>query len=76
MNLIFSRRSKPDAVLGDREFVRTDLEFGSLDEKHPLILCGVEAARVLRESQLKGVDLYEFITERERDAMKKREAGT
>ena len=39
------------------EFVRTDLEFASNDEKHPLLLCGDAAAAVLRRSKLKGLDL-------------------
>ncbi len=60
---------RPGSVIGDREFVRTDLEFASLDEKSPLILCGPEAAKALRESELNGVNLCELITERERRAL-------
>ncbi len=40
-----------------RGFVRTDLEFGSGDEKHPLLLCGEDAASILKTSGLKGIDL-------------------
>ena len=40
-----------------REFVRTDLEFGSGDEKHPLLICGQVAADSLSNAQLYGVDL-------------------
>ncbi len=39
------------------EFVRTDLEFGSEDEKSPLLLCGESAAAALQASKLKGLDL-------------------
>lgn len=45
--------------LSSKEFVRTDVEFGTSDEKHPLVLCGVEAGKVLLRSQLKGLDIEE-----------------
>lgn len=45
------------ASVPERGFVRTDLEFGSFDEKHPLVLCGSEAAEVLRGANLKGLTL-------------------
>lgn len=48
---------KPGAVIGAKEFVRTDLEFGTGDEKHPLILCGQSAGAVLEKAALKGLDL-------------------
>jgi hypothetical protein len=64
---------KSGSALGRGEFVRTDLEFGNLDGKHPLILCDVEAGMALREFKLKGLDLQEFVTERERVAMEKQE---
>ena len=48
---------KPGTAIGQREFVRTDLEFGSKDEKHPLILCGDIAAETLASSKLRGLDL-------------------
>lgn len=46
-----------NTVIPERGFVRTDLEFGSFDEKHPLVLCGSEAAEVLRGANLKGLML-------------------
>lgn len=64
---------KSGSVIGDREFVRTDLEFGNLDGKQPLILCGLESTRALREFKLKGVDLCEFVTEQQKRAMRKQE---
>ena len=48
---------KADCAIGVREFVRTDLEFGSHDEKHPLLLCGKDAAECLSGAQLRGLDL-------------------
>jgi hypothetical protein len=62
---------KTGCVIGDLEFVRTDLEFGSCDGKHPMILCGAVAGSVLGRSGLKGVALSELITEREKKAMEK-----
>lgn len=41
----------------EKGFVRTDLEFGSSDEKAPKELCGDEAARELQKAGLRGVDL-------------------
>lgn len=46
-----------NAIVPARGFVRTDLEFGSFDEKHPLVLCGGEATEVLRGANLKGLTL-------------------
>ena len=48
---------KDGTHLGTSEFVRTDLEFGSGDEKHPLVLCGESAAAVLRRASVKGLEL-------------------
>ena len=48
---------KPGTEVGDREFVRTDVEFGSNDEKTPLILCGGAAADALKAARLKELDL-------------------
>jgi hypothetical protein len=64
------------SVIGDREFVRTDLEFGNFDAKHPLLLCGLEAGKALRGFGLRGVDLCELITEQQKRAMKKQEGKT
>ena len=41
----------------EMEFARTDLEFGSMDEKTPMLVCGDEVARILRQANLKGIDL-------------------
>lgn len=38
-------------------FARTDLEFAAKDEKHPLLVCGDEAAAILRAAKLKGLEL-------------------
>jgi hypothetical protein len=48
---------KPGTAVEGREFVRTDLEFGSNDGKHPLLICGEAAAKALCQRQLKGLDL-------------------
>jgi hypothetical protein len=51
--------------LGDN-FYRTDISFGSVDGKHPLILIGTETFNKLKESGLRGVyfekvlDKYEW----------------
>lgn len=37
------------------EVVRTDLEFGSGDEQSPVLICGLEASQILRDSKLKGL---------------------
>jgi hypothetical protein len=46
------------AMIGDVEIVRTDIEFGSNDEKNYLLLCGAVARQMLSEEGLRGVDLY------------------
>ena len=48
---------RANEVVGSDEFVRTDIEFGSGDEQHPLIICGERAAEILREAALKGIEL-------------------
>jgi len=48
---------KAGSEVGDHEFVRTDLEFGSGDEKHPLMICGNAAAKAICDAKLKGLDL-------------------
>ena len=48
---------KDDAHIDNSEIVRTDLEFGTNDEKGPKLLCGERAAAVLNESGLRGIDL-------------------
>jgi hypothetical protein len=62
---------KAGSVIGDREFVRTDLEFGNLDRKHPLILCGMESPSALQNLGLNVACFVEFITGQERRAMEK-----
>ena len=62
---------KPESRFGELEFVRTDLEFGDSDGKHPLILCGAVAKRALERHKLQGVDPCELITERQKKAMEK-----
>jgi hypothetical protein len=47
----------PGATVPDNGVARTDLEFGSDDEKGPLIICGDEAARKLRKRRLRGLTL-------------------
>ena len=51
---------KPGAAIGEREFVRSDLEFASADEKSPLILCGLLAGEALRDAGLRGLHLIPF----------------
>jgi ribosomal protein S14 len=48
---------KAGSEVDEREFVRTDLEFGSGDEKHPLLICGKAAAKAICDAKLKGLDL-------------------
>ncbi len=50
---------KPGMVIGDLEFVRTDVEFGSSDGKSPLLLCGKSAGDVLQSESMKGIELLE-----------------
>jgi hypothetical protein len=49
---------KSGALINAQELVRTDLEFGSDDEKSPLLICGEIAARTCSFAKLKGVDLW------------------
>ena len=48
---------KSGVELAAREFARTDLEFGSDDEKAFLLLCGNDAAIALSKANLRGLDL-------------------
>ena len=52
---------KAGTIIGLKEFVRTDLEFGSNDEKHPLLLCGRTAAEVIKNAKFKGIHLNEQV---------------
>jgi hypothetical protein len=47
----------PPSNVGPMAFVRTDVEFGSGDEKSPLVICGEAAARVLQAADLSGLEL-------------------
>jgi hypothetical protein len=49
---------QPGSAVAATELVRTDLEFGSDDEKSPLLLCGETAANELSAAKLRGVDLF------------------
>jgi hypothetical protein len=51
---------KEGSMIPDVGFVRTDLEFGSEDERHPLLLCGASAGKALDNAALNGLDLVEF----------------
>lgn len=42
--------------VGAAEFARTDLEFASGDEKHPLLLCGETAHTILSKYNLRGLE--------------------
>ncbi|HEX5745174.1 MAG TPA: hypothetical protein VFZ09_02960 [Archangium sp.] len=44
-------------AIGELAFARTDLEFGSGDERAPVFVCGARAAEALRGAKLKGMDL-------------------
>lgn len=44
-------------VIPPKSFVRTDIEFGTHDEKCPLILCGIEAGRMLQRKRFAGLTL-------------------
>jgi hypothetical protein len=50
----------PGTHIADNSFVRTDVEFGTDDEKHALILCGLGAGAALRKAKLKGLHLLPF----------------
>ena len=46
----------PPVPLPD-EFMRTDIEFGSGDELHPLVIVGNEVAAAMRRAKLRGLKL-------------------
>ena len=48
---------KENETIPAKGFVRTDLEFGSDDEKHPLVLCGLEVGKILKKNKLSGIEL-------------------
>jgi hypothetical protein len=47
----------PGQMVAPAEFVRTDIEFGSGDEQHPLIICGDVAGSALNAAKLSGLEL-------------------
>jgi hypothetical protein len=47
----------PGSTVAPLGFARTDVEFGSHDEKQSLFICGDEAAKILKAAKLKGLDL-------------------
>lgn len=48
---------KDRAIIPDRGFARTDIEFGSGNAKHPLLMCGIAAGDLLLDSGLRGLEL-------------------
>lgn len=48
---------RQDESIPKSGFARTDLEFASGDEKHPLLLCGVDAGEILKSAKLRKLDL-------------------
>lgn len=48
---------KDEVAIPDRGFARTDIEFGSGDEKSPVLLCGVSVGRLFSGSGLRGLEL-------------------
>lgn len=51
---------KQGEVIGESEFVRTDVEFGGNNEMHPLILCGARAGETLKTARLRGLCIEDF----------------
>jgi hypothetical protein len=47
-------------TIKEKGFSKTDLEFGSLDEKHPIIICDNKAGEILKKARLKGLELLKF----------------
>jgi hypothetical protein len=53
---------KSGTMIGEKEFVRTDLEFAGRDAKNPLFLCGEEAKHALSSAKLAMLDLEDDVT--------------
>jgi hypothetical protein len=51
----------PGEIVDPMEVVRTDVEFGSGDEQNPVLVCGLGAARLFRESDLTEFYLKEVV---------------
>jgi hypothetical protein len=47
----------PGSMVAPLGFARTDVEFGSHDERQSLFICGDEAAKILKAAKLKGLNL-------------------
>jgi len=47
----------PGEIVPTGKLVRTDLEFGTGDEQHPIVIAGASLARHLEESALSGLSL-------------------
>jgi hypothetical protein len=52
----------PGTIIGAKEFVRTDIEFATRDEQHPLFICGEEAMRALNSAKLRMLEFHEGVT--------------
>lgn len=50
----------PNNTIPRKGFARSDLEFGTGTEMHPLMMCGVEVGRRLKAAKLKGLDLEQI----------------
>lgn len=46
-----------NAHISPKGFARSDLEFGSHDEKAPVVMCGIEVAEMLRTADFSGMTL-------------------
>ena len=53
---------QPGESVAENGFARTDLEFGSNDEKGPLIICGAYSAEVLKIARLTGIEIEPIVT--------------
>jgi hypothetical protein len=51
----------PPVDVARTEFVWTDVEFGSGDEKRPLLICGDVAGTTIRRAQLIGLDTFKEV---------------
>ena len=52
----------PGSHVAPLGFARTDVEFAAKDGKQPLLICGDEAAKILKSAKLKGLDLEKIKT--------------
>jgi len=51
----------PPVDVAPDEFVWTDVEFGTGNEKQPLLICGEVAGTALRRAKLKGLDTFKEV---------------